>query len=52
MQAKVESALWTVVARARDLLESELLLEGVDPNEEMVALEEALITLDRARGLG
>jgi hypothetical protein len=51
MQARVENALWVIVARARDLMESELLLEEVVPNREMAELEEALTALDRARGL-
>lgn len=51
MKSHVETALWTIVARARNLMESKLLLDEVAPNEEMVELEEALNTLDRTLGL-
>ena len=51
MQARVENALWVIVARARDLMESELLLEEVVPNREMAELEETLTALDHARSL-
>ena len=51
MKSQVETALWTIVARARNLMESKLLLDEVAPNEEMVELEEALNTLDHTLGL-
>jgi hypothetical protein len=52
-RSSVETALWTVVARAKDLLESEA-VDVVEPAllSEVAALEQALIDLDRAVGLG